>query len=123
MSKEKAVDYFDRHPSSNECHITSDGRVFHTIGAAQGFASGLKDDKVDSFTREALAVDNILVVDSEEVTGEDLDAKLLAFDTTTASYAEIVAFVKEMKLAADSNKKEDLVVAIVAAQESLKTED
>ncbi|WP_298307263.1 hypothetical protein [Flavobacterium sp.] len=51
-NKELAKDYFDRHHSSNECHITSDGRVFHTAGAAQGFAGGLKNDKVESFKRE-----------------------------------------------------------------------
>lgn len=125
MSKEKAVDYFDRHSSSTECHITSDGRVFHTIGAAQGFASGLKDDTVDSFTRAEIEVDNIPVVGSQELTPEgsapeNLDAKLLAFDTTTANYPEIIALTKELKLAADSNKKEHLVAAILAAQESLK---
>ena len=73
MSKEKAVDYFDRHPSSTECHITSDGRVFHTIGPAQGFASGLKDDKVESFTRAQFEVAEIPVFGSEEVPGDDAE--------------------------------------------------
>ena len=163
MSQEKAVDYFDRHPSSNECHITSDGRVFHTIGSAQGFAQALPDNKVESFTRETPQVEAIDVVDPTEETGTeegtdkgtdkgteegteegldvgtdegtdqgtdegtegekqilDLDAALLAFDTATATYPEIVVFVKELKLASDSNKKEALVAAIVAAQETLK---
>lgn len=51
MSKDKAVDYFDRHQSSNECHITSDGRVFHTLGSAQSFAAGLKNNEVTSYKR------------------------------------------------------------------------
>lgn len=143
MSQEKAVDYFDRHPSSNECHITSDGRVFHTIGSAQGFAQALPDNKVESFTRETPQAESKDVVDATEETGTDegteggteegteegtegeeqmldLDAKLLAFDTETATYPEIVVFVKELKLASDSNKKEDLAAAIVAAQATLK---
>jgi len=50
MSKELAADYFSRH-QNDECHITSDNRVFHTLGSAQSFASGLKDTKVASYTR------------------------------------------------------------------------
>jgi hypothetical protein len=62
MSKELAADYFSRHLSSNECHITSDGRVFHSKGTADGFANGLKDNAVASYTRaqiEAPAVDEL----------------------------------------------------------------
>ncbi|MGZ9736796.1 hypothetical protein [Flavobacterium sp. GNP002] len=60
MSKDKAADYFSRH-QNDECHITSDGRVFHTIGSAQSFAAGLKDAKIDSFKR----------TDVEKETSED----------------------------------------------------
>jgi hypothetical protein len=62
MSKELAADYFSRHLSSNECHITSDGRVFHSKGTADGFANGLKDNAVAFYTRaqiEAPAVDEL----------------------------------------------------------------
>lgn len=48
--KEKAIDYFKRH-QSNECFITSDGRVFHNSGAARGFASSLENNKIEHFTR------------------------------------------------------------------------
>ncbi|MNF51768.1 hypothetical protein D3C85_112960 [compost metagenome] len=51
MSKDKAADYFSRH-QSDECHITSDNRVFHSKGTADGFANGLKDKAVVSYTRE-----------------------------------------------------------------------
>lgn len=57
MSKkytEKAQDYFKRHPSSNECHITSDGRVFHTLGSAQGFAGTLEDQTIESYKKSVL---------------------------------------------------------------------
>lgn len=49
-----AVDYFERHSTSQECHITSDGRVFHTSGHAISFASehNLQDTTIESYTRE-----------------------------------------------------------------------
>lgn len=96
MSKEKAVDYFDRHPSSNECHITSDGRVFHSAGTAQGFAESLKDNKVTSYKRADFEAVNISVTDSEEVTGfedededEDEDLFLGNIDTSDAPVIEV----------------------------------
>ncbi len=48
-----AVDYFERHSTSNECHITSDGRVFHAIGNAISFANehNLQDQTIESYTR------------------------------------------------------------------------
>lgn len=51
---DKAVDYFERHSTSNECHITSDGRVFHAIGNAISFANehNLQDQTIESYTRE-----------------------------------------------------------------------
>ncbi|MBU4536983.1 MAG: hypothetical protein L6264_07325 [Weeksellaceae bacterium] len=49
-----AQDYFERHSRSNECHITSDGRVFHTSGHAISFAqeNNLQDQKIESYTRD-----------------------------------------------------------------------
>lgn len=94
MSKEKAVDYFDRHPSSNECHITSDGRVFHSSGTAQGFAESLKDNKVTSYKRANFEAVNVSVVDAEELTGfededEDEDLFLGNIDTSDAPVIEV----------------------------------
>ena len=94
MSKEKAVDYFDRHPSSNECHITSDERVFHSAGTAQGFAESLKDNKVTSYKRADFEAVNISVVDAEELTGfededEDEDLFLGDIDTSDAPVIEV----------------------------------
>lgn len=48
--KLKAIDYFKRH-HSKECFITSDGRVFHNSGAARSFATSLKDDSIEYYTR------------------------------------------------------------------------
>ena len=74
MSKDKAADYFARHQTpSDECHITTDSRVFHTLGSAQGYASELKDNKVTSYTRaefETTVVDDL----------EDKEEKGLTFN-------------------------------------------
>ena len=48
---EKARDYFERH-QRNECFITSDGRVFHDAGSAQGFAGTLENNEVESYQRK-----------------------------------------------------------------------
>ena len=69
MSKDKAADYFARHKESNECHITSDGRVFHSIGSASGFANTLKDNKVISYTRESF--ESKVPTDGADVDSQD----------------------------------------------------
>lgn len=70
-----ALDYFARHPQSNECHITSDERVFHQKGSAESFAAYLKDKSVESFTRqEAFAESEVkeeINVDSNTGAGAD----------------------------------------------------
>lgn len=55
---ELAQDYFERHSVSNECHITSDGRVFHTGGHAISFAQehDLQDQNIESYTRTQVEV-------------------------------------------------------------------
>lgn len=50
--KDLAIDYFERHPSNDECHITSDNRVFHNKGGAESFAGTLDDKKISSFERK-----------------------------------------------------------------------
>ncbi|PXY44522.1 hypothetical protein [Flavobacterium hydrophilum] len=79
MSNEKAVDYFDRHPSSNECHITSDNRVFHTKGTADGHAGGLKDNEVISHYRSDFELMNKKVIDPVIETGETTEDKEARF--------------------------------------------
>lgn len=133
MQKELAVDYFDRHPSSNECHITSDGRVFHTIGSAQGFASALKNNTIESFKREEIDVKNIDVNDPNHVTGDtgnggtgDDDEKAQAiealrnFDASKAEYPEIKALVKALGLGTPTLKQPDLLAALEIAKANLE---
>lgn len=119
MSKELAADYFSRHQSSNECHITSDGRVFHTKGSADSFANGLKDNAVASYTRDGK---------EEKTKGSGEDAKVFtledlnAFDATTATYAEIKALANGLKLESASQKQVDLLAAIEAYKVIINTE-
>lgn len=138
MSKEKAADYFSRHQSSNECHITSDGRVFHTKGSADGFANQLKDNTVNSYTRVEFEVENIEVTDPVEETGtkgtdagtgtEATDTKvytiedLKAFDAEVASYPDAKNLVKGLKLETKSQKMPDLLEAIATAKANLETQ-
>jgi hypothetical protein len=127
MSKELAADYFSRHLSSNECHITSDGRVFHSKGTADSFANGLKNQQVTSYTRADFETpasdedsgddsDN----DSDEVKVKALDV-LKNFDATTAIYPEIKALVKDLGLESPTQKQPDLLATIEAYKVALNT--
>jgi len=115
MSKELAADYFARH-TSNECHITSDGRVFHTKGSADSFANGLKDNKVESYTRESK--EQKPKEETKVFTLEELNA----FDSEKATYAELKDLVKALKLESASQKQVDLVAAFEAYKAVINTE-
>jgi hypothetical protein len=125
MSKELAADYFSRH-QSDECHIASDGRVFHTLGSAQSFASGLKDNKVNSYTRAEFET-------AKEKTPKDKAPKddapkvysledLKAFDAKTATWQEAKELVKGLAIETPSQSKIDLFAAIEAQKVIINTE-
>lgn len=126
MSKDKAVDYFDRHQSSNECYITSDGRVFHTLGAAQSFAAGLKDNKLASYKRAELETPKDEAPKDEapkdEATKVEALETLKTFDTAAAGYEDIKALAKALNLESPSNSKVDLIAAIEAQKAIINTE-
>lgn len=115
MSKNKdlAKDYFDRHPLSNECHITSDGRVFHNSGAAQGYATNLKDREIEKFERDQKKQD--------DNTSDDAVITLVDFDPEVTTYAQAKALVKELKLETPSQSKDDLFKALT--EEKAKTQE
>ena len=121
MSKEKAADYFSRHQSSNECHITSDGRVFHTKGSADSFASALKDNKVVSYTRDENKAPKSEAPGDEAPKVYTLE-DLKAFDATTATYPEIKALANGLGLESASQKQVDLLAAIEAQKAIVNTE-
>lgn len=117
MSKnlELAIDYFERHALGEECHITSDGRVFHNSGSAQGFAGTLTDHEVEKFTRAQIEKLNEPVIDDLK-SFEEVVLDLNSFDPKTSSYEDAKALVKDLGLETKSNKKEDLFAAIQAVQ-------
>lgn len=125
MSKELAADYFSRHLSSKECHITSDGRVFHSKGTAEGFANSLKDNKVLSYNRSEFEGSK-----EEGGTGTDTDTEsktqalelLKSFDASTATYPEIKALVKMLGIEPATQKQPDLLAAIEAFKVAVNTE-
>ena len=119
-NKELSEDYFDRHPQSDECHITSDGRVFHNVGTAQSYAVALKDDTVDSFTRKGKKVEDIDVTGAKDETGK---ITLADFNPETTKYAEAKGLLADLGLTAASQKQVDIFAALTAAQEAAKTQE
>lgn len=92
---ELAQDYFERHSTSDECHISSDGRVFHTFGYATSYVQehDLKSQEIESYKRSDVEefTDNPFVIEmrgklsqkyealfgklpSEELDNEDLES-------------------------------------------------
>jgi hypothetical protein len=109
-----ALDYFTRYPESQECHITSDNRIFHQQSTADSFALSLKDNTVESFTREE-------VVSGTEVVGatgaeDDAPITLETFDPETSDYGKAKELFKTLGLTAASNSKVDIFAALSAAK-------
>lgn len=116
---EKAQDYFERHPSSSDCHITSDGRVFHTLGSAQGFAGTLDDQTIESYKISVL---------EKETTNEGFDAEaekqakleeLATLELVKENYHEIKALVKYFDLKPADQKAETLIAALTEYKNTL----
>lgn len=123
--KEKAQDYFDRHPSSNECHITSDGRVFHAKGTAQGFAGTLEDQEIESYSRTVLEKEKSFTEEIDQAS----DAEILAMtvflgksDVEKLEYNDLKKLVKFFDVPVEDQKKETLVAALTEFKKTLKEE-
>lgn len=136
-----AVDYFERHFTSQECHITSDGRVFHTNGHAISFASehNLQDQTIESYKREQVATvaENATVENFEDVenfndtdveTNEDaednevVDSKieeLKNFDIATGDYQDVKSFIKHFEIETADQKAETLKTALTEYKNNL----
>lgn len=115
---ENAKDYFDRHPQNDECHITSDGRVFHTLGAAQGFAGTLDDQTIESFKR------SVLEKESKTDDAGDKDAKLKELselELVKENYNQIKGLVKFFDLKPADQKAETLISALTDYKNSLNS--
>lgn len=143
--KEKALDYFKRHPHSEECHISSDGRVFHKPGDAQSFAGTLKNSKIESYQRDVVLAEiqadteDDINLDNEETTkiegkttvDDKTSAKtavdgiekskdfLMSNDVADMGYNTMQTFVKVLDLEVENQKKETLIVALEAFKKTL----
>jgi hypothetical protein len=117
-NKEKAADYFDRHDGT-ECHITSDGRVFHSKGTADSFAVGLVDQKVESFQKtDFVKVEKLKVADKPkvdkpvfetlELTSDNIK-QILDFGLVKENYTNLKALVAHLKLEPENQKADTLV--------------
>jgi hypothetical protein len=117
---EKAQDYFDRHPTSNECHITSDGRVFHNKGGALGFAGTLDNQDIESYSRKVLEKEKSL--EQEIDLGDNKETKikeLNALELVTANYNEMKVLVKYFDLKVENQKAETLIAALTEFKTTL----
>lgn len=107
--KELSVDYFARHQSSNECHITSDNRVFHTKGSAESFATLLDNKKISSFTRESKEAKK------DDIDENQLKSKLAELESTELvkeNYKALQDLVKFFQIEVADKKAETLIQAI-----------
>lgn len=109
---EKAQDYFERHPSSEECHITSDGRVFHTKGSALGFAGTLDNQDVESYTRKGLEKETDLTEFDSPAGQIALDVFLASNEVENLKYNDLKALVKHFKIETEDQKAETLITAL-----------
>ena len=130
--RELAVDYFQRHPLSQECHVTSDNRVFHTKGSADSFAGSLKDNAVTPFKRTEVLQSPTTAPDQSgassgtpdkvEKTAEELAIELGAFNRESADYDDAKALAFALKLQPASRKKDDIYAALEAEQKRIADE-
>ena len=117
-NKEKAADYFKRHDGT-ECYITSDGRVFHSIGVAESYAVALKDSNVESFKRESTEKGEITkgadkpkndkkVFETLELTEENI-SQILDFGLVKENYMNLKALANHLKLQTENQKADTLI--------------
>lgn len=123
-NNKKAQDYFERHQGSNECHISSDGRVFHTKGSAESFAVTLEDRTVESFTRKSMeskdkANDKSSDKDKDKTGDIDVEAlvalktkELQETELVKENYKAIQGLVKYFQIEVENQKAETLIAAL-----------
>jgi len=124
--KEAAQDYFERHTVSDECHITSDGRVFHTKGSAQGFAGTLDDQEIESYNRKVLEKEQKIDTDSEGGDASDADILkntilLKEADLEKLDYNELKSLAKFFEVEAENQKAPTLIEALTKFKETLNS--
>ncbi|AKK74443.1 hypothetical protein OK18_19115 [Chryseobacterium gallinarum] len=118
---DKALDYFKRHPLNEECYITSDGRVFHTAGAAQGFAGTLDDQTIESYNKKVLEKEgrsNDLISGSEAERTAKIK-ELESLELSSANYNLMKPLVKFFGIETADQKAETLIAALTEFKTTL----
>jgi len=117
---EKAQDYFDRHPTSDECHITSDGRVFHNKGTALGMAGTLDDQNIESYSRKVLekekAENDSAPSQVEEIMMETF---LKANEVDKMKYDDLKKLCKFFEIKTEDQKADTLISALTEYKSTL----
>lgn len=122
--KERAIDYFERHPESNECYITSDSRVFHNIGSAQGMAGTLDDQTIESYLRKVLEKEGEF--ENEDQSGaKPSDAEILEMtallqnsEVEKLDYNDLKKLAKFFAVEAENQKAPTLIEALNKLKET-----
>ena len=110
-----ALDYFTRYPESQECHITSEQRVFHTKPTAQ--ANQPENGEVVSFNRNEVIAE-LKVTDASPEPGTTSALLLKDFDPEKTEYTEAKELLKSLGLKSASKSKEDIYAALLEAQKA-----
>lgn len=118
---EKALDYFERHPSSTECYITADGRVFHTLGSAQSFAGTLDDQTIESYKKSVLEKGIQQSAGNDEAEKQEKLVELSELELVKENYQEIKALVKYFDLKPNDQKAETLISVLSEFKNSLNS--
>lgn len=129
---------FETNPNLEKVHVTSDNTPFYQENDAKNHAKSLKDKTVETVYNPK----TLDVVESEELTGEDLEIaefeaaekakaelaeSLLAFDPETTEYPEAAKLFKALGLEAENAKKDTIYPLLIAAkakaQEDINTQE
>lgn len=117
---EKAQDYFNRHPTSDECHITSDGRVFHNKGSAQGMAGTLDDQNIESYSRKVFEKEK---ADNDsapsQVEAIIMETFLNANEVDKMKYDDLKKLCKFFEIKTGDQKAETLIAALTEYKSTL----
>jgi hypothetical protein len=103
---EKIKDYFKRFPQSDECYET-EGRLFHTKGAAMSFG-----EKIKKWTRAE--------AEKEKEAATDIKVDFVDIDLTGLAQKDLKKYADEFGLKTENNKKETLLAALLEKQSELK---
>jgi len=116
---QKAKDYFNRHPESKECHITSDGRVFHSNSTAQGFAGTLKDQEIESYNRDTVEKDSEESTSKNEAEKTQKLQELAELELISANYNEMKALAKYFDVKTEGQKADAFITALTEFKATL----